>query len=36
MKGTMKYTAEMGSSAVIYKPSFIKIDSGTEKLTERD
>jgi hypothetical protein len=28
----MKYAVEMGSSAVIYIPSFIKIGSGTQKL----
>jgi hypothetical protein len=28
----MKYAVEMGSGAVIYVPSFIKIGSGTEKL----
>jgi hypothetical protein len=28
----MKYTAAMGSSAMIYIPSFIKTGSGTEKL----
>jgi hypothetical protein len=29
----MKYTVEMGSGAVIYMPSFIKIGSGIQKLT---
>jgi hypothetical protein len=28
----MKYAIEMGSYAVIYIPSFIKIDSGIKKL----
>jgi hypothetical protein len=28
----MKYAVEMGSGAVIYIPSFIKIDSGIQKL----
>jgi hypothetical protein len=28
----MKYTVEMGSRAMIYIPSFIKIGSGTQKL----
>jgi hypothetical protein len=28
----MKYTIEMGSGATIYIPSFIKIDSGIQKL----
>jgi hypothetical protein len=28
----MKYAVEMGSGAVIYIPSFIKIGSGIEKL----
>jgi hypothetical protein len=28
----MKYVAEMGSGAVIYIPSFIKIGSGIQKL----
>jgi hypothetical protein len=28
----MKYAAEMGSGAVIYIPSFIKIGSGIQKL----
>jgi hypothetical protein len=28
----MKYAAEMGSSAMIYIPSFIKIGSGIQKL----
>jgi hypothetical protein len=28
----MKYAAEMGSNAIIYIPSFIKIGSGIRKL----
>jgi hypothetical protein len=28
----MKYAAEMGSGAMIYIPSFIKIGEGTQKL----
>jgi hypothetical protein len=28
----MKYTVEMGSVAMIYVPSFIKIGSGIQKL----
>jgi hypothetical protein len=28
----MKYAVEMGSGAMIYIPSFIKIDSGIPKL----
>jgi hypothetical protein len=28
----MKYTIEMGSDAMIYLPSFIKIGSGNQKL----
>jgi hypothetical protein len=32
----MKYTIEMGSSVITYKPSFIKIGSGTRKLVEDD
>jgi hypothetical protein len=28
----MKYAVEMGSGAMIYIPSFIKIGSGTQKL----
>jgi hypothetical protein len=28
----MKYAAQMGSGAVIYIPSFIKIGSGIQKL----
>jgi hypothetical protein len=28
----MKYTIEMGSGAMIYVPSFIKIGTGTQKL----
>jgi hypothetical protein len=31
MGGFMKYTVEMGSGAVIYVPSFIKIGSGVQK-----
>jgi hypothetical protein len=27
----MKYAVEMGSGAMIYKPSFVKIGSGTQK-----
>jgi hypothetical protein len=30
----MKYAVEMGSAAMIYVPSFIKIGSGIQKLTE--
>jgi hypothetical protein len=30
----MKYAVEMGSGAMIYAPSFIKIDPGIEKLIE--
>jgi hypothetical protein len=30
----MKYTTEMGSSAMIYIPGFIKIGSGIESLRE--
>jgi hypothetical protein len=29
----MKYAVEMGSGAMIYIPSLIKIDSGIQKLT---
>jgi hypothetical protein len=29
----MKYAVEMGSSSMIYTPSFIKIGSGIQKLT---
>jgi hypothetical protein len=32
----MKYTMEMGSGAVIYIPSFIKIGSGIQKLIRGD
>jgi hypothetical protein len=32
----MKYAAEMGSGAMIYIPSFIKIGSGIQKLIGRD
>jgi hypothetical protein len=28
----VKYAAEMGSGAMIYIPSFVKIDSGIQKL----
>jgi hypothetical protein len=31
----MKYAVEMGSGAMIYVPSFIKIVSGIQKLIER-
>jgi hypothetical protein len=31
----MKYAAEMGSGAVIYIPSFIKIGAGIQKLIGR-
>jgi hypothetical protein len=31
----MKYAAEMGSGAIIYIPSFIKIRAGKKKLIER-
>jgi hypothetical protein len=31
--GFMKYAVEMGSGAMMYIPSFIKIDSGIQKLT---
>jgi hypothetical protein len=40
-EGFMKYAVEMGSGAIIYiyiyiyTPSFIKIGSGIQKLTER-
>jgi hypothetical protein len=30
----MKYGAEMGSGAVMYIPSFMKTDSGVQKLME--
>jgi hypothetical protein len=30
----MKYTVQMGSGAMIYIPSFIKIGSGIQKLME--
>jgi hypothetical protein len=30
----MKYTVEMGSGAMIYIPSFIKIGSGIQKFIE--
>jgi hypothetical protein len=30
----MKYAVETGSSAMMYIPSFIKIGSGIQKLTE--
>jgi hypothetical protein len=32
----MKRAIEMGSAAMIYIPSFIKIDSGIQKLTAGD
>jgi hypothetical protein len=32
----MKYAVEMGSGAVIYVPSFIKIGSGVQKLMGGD
>jgi hypothetical protein len=32
----MKYTVEMGSGAIIYIPSFIKIGSGNQKLIGGD
>jgi hypothetical protein len=32
----MKYTVEMGSGAMIYIPSFIKIGSGIQKLIRGD
>jgi hypothetical protein len=32
----MKYAVEMGSGAMIYIPSFIKICSGTQKLIGAD
>jgi hypothetical protein len=32
----MKYATEVGSGAVIYIPSFIKIGSGIQKLVGRD
>jgi hypothetical protein len=31
-EGLMKYAVEMGSGAIIYVPSFIKIGSGIQKL----
>jgi hypothetical protein len=31
-EGFMKYAVEMGSGAMIYIPSFIKIGSGTQQL----
>jgi hypothetical protein len=31
----MKYATEMGSGAMIYIPSFIKIGSGIQKLMDR-
>jgi hypothetical protein len=36
MGGTFNYTVEMGSGAVIYVPSFIKIGSGIQKLLRGD
>jgi hypothetical protein len=32
----MKYAVEMGSGVMIYIPSFIKIDSGIQKLKRED
>jgi hypothetical protein len=32
----MKYAVEMGSGAMIYIPSFIKIGSGIQKLIRED
>jgi hypothetical protein len=32
----MKYAVEMGLGAMIYKPNFIKIGSGTQKLIGGD
>jgi hypothetical protein len=32
----MKYSVEMGSGAVIYVPSFVKIGSGIQKLIGED
>jgi hypothetical protein len=32
----MKYTVEMGSGAMIYVPSFLKIGSGIQKLLTGD
>jgi hypothetical protein len=32
----MKYAVEVGSGAMIYIPSFIKIGSGIQKLIEGD
>jgi hypothetical protein len=32
----MKYAVEMGSGAMIYIPSFIKIGSGIQRLTGGD
>jgi uncharacterized RmlC-like cupin family protein len=32
MEGFMKYAVEVGPGAMIYVPSFIKIDSGIPKL----
>jgi hypothetical protein len=31
----MKYVIDMGSSAIIYIPSFIKIGSGIQKIDKR-
>jgi hypothetical protein len=31
----MKHALDMGSDAVMYKPSFIKIGSGIQQLLER-
>jgi hypothetical protein len=32
----MEYAVEMGSGAMVYIPSFVKIGSGIQKLIERD
>jgi hypothetical protein len=32
MEGIMKYAVELGSDAVIYMPSFIKINSAIQKI----
>jgi hypothetical protein len=32
MEGFMKYAAEMGSRAMVWIPSFIKVGSGMQKL----
>jgi hypothetical protein len=36
MGGFMNYAVEMGLGVVIYKPSFIKIGSGVQKLIGGD